>query len=329
MRTKIILVGGLGLMAFVSGHRKLEEYSHAANEAAAATAEVRMKLASLESAVRRQQERLAAAEKIRLTLQREVESAAQPKPDLVMPLATKPVATELSIEAQLSRRQQERLRDPKVQLARLAVERAGLATRYDPLYRSLGLAPEQRSKFEEIVAKHDEDDRDLEAAVEAQGFTSQESGFGNLYAPLRAKLDDVRDAAQRTLLGEEGFRRWQEYERTEDVRTVVAEMTGAVSALGVSLTGQQAEKLVGVMAQASKSYQDGHGASTLNVDWALFDRKAREVLSEAQLTAFRNVEPQGGHGGRYWAAVCVILHKSLETDAEEAAAKTTVGKTGG
>jgi hypothetical protein len=224
--------------------------------------------------------------------------------------------------AERNRLDGERQKDPRVQLRQLAAERAKLVTRYGALYWKLKLAPEQIGQFEAIVARRYEQVQDMMAAVLAQGVSVSSPDFSKLYSPLQQKIDETFRAAQKELLGEAGYQQFDEYERGLPARNVVRSMAGAAVLVGTPFSPQQAEQLVGIVADASNAYRQGRNVSPLEIDWEQADTRAREILSSEQMIAFQTLAPWTGGTGRAWLQFNRVLNEAQIADRKHSAAAT-------
>lgn len=94
----------------------------------------------------------------------------------------------------------------------------------------------------------------------------------------------VRSLARRALVGESGFRRWQEYNRTAVARNMISGFAGVAVMAGKPLTSQQLEQLVQVIANGSSSYRSGQSVALplKSIDWDFVDAQARPLMTDAQ-----------------------------------------------
>jgi hypothetical protein len=181
------------------------------------------------------------------------------------------------------------------QLANLwiAAQKAHLNQDYGPLFRSLRLSPEQTEQLKAIMAHQITADQDIEAAALAKGLEFQDPV---VKTQLR-QTDDEAKAAEAALLGPDGFRQLQEYQRSMTARGMVDGLAGVV-AFTDPLTTQQANKLTAILANASQSYRVGKYADLNEVDWSVVDEQARSVLRPAQFAAWQQGDPRDLRGGQ-------------------------------
>lgn len=180
--------------------------------------------------------------------------------------------------------------DPKVQLRDLANRRSWQRDRYSAFFVLAGLSPEAEATFVENCANRDANNQDLNAAARKQGIEFNDPGISR----MRGEIYQEYDKSQRALLGEAGFAKLQEYERTASLRTLVGAVAGAAAVEGAAFSPAQAETVLQVLASASASYQRGRQGSATDIDWAMAEPQLATLLTPAQMTFFRTVEAPGG-----------------------------------
>jgi hypothetical protein len=290
-----------------------------AREVAAAVAVVTQEQAGTSAALQHLGARLAAAKKEQADSRSVLDGLQPPKKPAV---ATADPQKVTSIVAQLSEylsgRFQAEQKDPAAQVVRLAAERARLLTSYGLLFRTLGLLPEQIEKFQNIVAKRDEQIIDLNdvllEAVSAKKTPLELGAMSSAVTKLKAQAETEYQAGMREVLGEAEYQQLRDYDRTVAVRNMVSGFGGAAMMAGTPLTVQQAEQFTQVLAKASSSYLTGGSASTETIDWSFADPQARQILSEAQWVLFTTVGPP--NGGRTSILYHNAVNQALKAEAE-------------
>ena len=129
---------------------------------------------------------------------------------------------------------------------------------------------------------------DLVASAQVNGLFPDDSSL----LSLRDQIGRTHMDAQRAILGDEGFRVWREYERTESVQNFVAGVAGATALAGQPLTGTQTDALLKAVVAASPPTK-GH-VHMAKVDWALADGHAAGALSAGQFAIYRSAAPTEG-----------------------------------
>jgi hypothetical protein len=159
----------------------------------------------------------------------------------------------------------------------IASQVAAANKRYGPLFLSLRLTPAQIEKFRAIQAAYGARGADIAAAGDTQNLSFEDPAL----VALRKQSEDQLAADRLALLGDAGYRQFQEYERTMPARGLAH---GLATALAFSdpLSAQQAEQLTLALAQASPAYATGGAAQLSDIDWTAVDRSARTFLSPMQ-----------------------------------------------
>jgi hypothetical protein len=114
-------------------------------------------------------------------------------------------------------------------------------------------------------------------------------------------------------LGEAGYAKLQEHERTRAVRGDINTLAGKLAVDGLPLSAEQGEQLVQVLAEANTSYRAGkavdspwaalqatgdplwRGPLPDTFDWNFARQRARAILTDAQFVYFE--QQIGGIGG--------------------------------
>lgn len=320
MKTKLtLLAAGLAGFAAMVAWREGRFASRAV--------QARMELSAGETktaaALRDAAARLAAAEKERVDLQAALDAVAKTAPSETVAPPKKANPDAATQVAELIKAEEERQKDPQVQLRQLVAARTRLRPRYSALYWKLHLTPEQIEQFESIAARKSEQDDDLFAAVVEQGVGVGDADFGKLYYPLHMKNEEAYRAAAKGLLGEAGYQQFNDYERQLSARAHVQAVVGAAVLEGTVFSPQQAEQLVGIVANASASYRQGREVQSVEIEWDQVDARAREILSREQLSAFRTSEPTAVGGmGRLSMQFNRAMNEAQRADRKQPAAPT-------
>lgn len=196
-----------------------------------------------------------------------------------------PAASAQELEKKLTEARQH-LEDPKAQLPQLAERRAGINAKFGVFLQKLGLAPAQIERFVDIRTKRYEHDMDLGALVK-QGVVSSDD---SVVVKLREQAAAEEAAAYRELLGESGFDRLHEYDRTAVARDLVTGFAAVAVIAGSPLARAELEQLVQAVANGCSNYRSGGAVSWKNdtIDWEIVDAQARPFLTDAQWALFKN-----------------------------------------
>jgi hypothetical protein len=164
----------------------------------------------------------------------------------------------------------------------IASKRAECQQLYGVLFQKLHLTPAQQETFKDIFAGGIARDADIATAARIEGLKRSD--------PVVAKLSGDASADQDrellALLGESGFRAYQDFDRAVPVYGFVdgfAMQTAATE----PLTPAQADALRQALIDASPSYLKGARADPAAVDWSSVDRVAQSVLSPTQFAAWK------------------------------------------
>jgi hypothetical protein len=158
--------------------------------------------------------------------------------------------------------------------------------RYGRLFAKLGLIADQILKFDELVLNHQLALRDIAEASKANGV----SGADPAIVQLRSQDSEQFQAQEAALLGEDGYKQFQEDSRTSQPRDWVNGLAGNLYATE-PLSAQQEDGLVQILANMNPEYQSGGNANTGQIrDWDTVFNQAQGVLSPAQLEAMKTMQ---------------------------------------
>lgn len=291
----VIVLGaavGLALVAWREG-RDTRRVSDACDELAVKTRAIRADSTRVEQRIA-EAERLAAARRNELAPANDAKTPVPPTQKA--PAAAPPRS--LSIEEIIRE-------EPETETLYLASQRSRLAARYGPLFRALALSAVAAEKFQDAYMKHEATRMDLDDALRTQGAESAAAVM-----KLRAAAEEKYVAELRELLGEAGFQRWQDYNRTASVWAAVSAVAGAAAVEHASFTPAQAEALVQAIAGSCASFRAGYGVDLSQVDWAAVDAQARAILSPEQWEIFHTMDPGPSRGGLLQTKMYALVAKA-------------------
>jgi hypothetical protein len=302
----VVGIAALGIAWHSARRRHLSE---------AARADVAAENARLVRVIGDGERRLAASKREHTALRQALETARKPPVATPGPAAgARPPASAAGLQTTgtIAERLQ---KDPQYQLQWLATKRAELTAKYGPFYRSLGLTPAQIARFEENFIRREEKNIDYGAISLAQ---NREHGqiSAELWG-LMTKVEPEHQAAQRELLGDDGYRQWRDYERTVWVRNLVNGWAGGAAVVARDpFTPQQGEQLVRILANASATYRNGGDVRTWEIDWDSVDAQVRQMFSDAQFKLFKTMEPPLPVGGRFQSELYRLVDNAQKVDAQ-------------
>lgn len=133
--------------------------------------------------------------------------------------------------------------DPEIAPLMLKQRQRQVASRYAALFAKLGLSAEQRAKLEQLLA-----DKQL-SRFEAMGLARRQ-GLGPEEAMSLAKESDSEaDSAIKALIGDSAYSQLQSYDQSYSQRASVASLSNQLSYSGESLSSDQQEQLISVLAE--------------------------------------------------------------------------------
>ena len=153
--------------------------------------------------------------------------------------------------------------------------RARIHDRFRPLFQALGLTPAQMEAFHEAIAQ------------------AGSLRFGNA-AGLSITIPSAQGALPhreetekrvRAVLGEEGFKRYREFERSHGARELTEQIGSAVYTSPSPLSRAQAEKLTALFTQHSTSFTQGGSFNSSAIDWDAVLADSRTILTDTQWAA--------------------------------------------
>lgn len=293
MKHRIIILGATvtACLAFVAT-ALIQKNSAAVAETALA------KLVPRHSELSRQlalnQERIQAAEAEQRGLQAMWEAkpaspiATQPGPAKVLVMDPKIAATAEAI-ARMPWRDIVLEKSPELQARYLVVKRRDLGVSYGPFVTELGLPPDQAGRFIEIKLAAVENTMDLNSTARERDLTESDPAV----QAMRRQSEETMQSAERDLLGDTGYQRLIEFERTLPSRDYVAGIAASLVLSGDPISPAQASQLTQILAEASETYRNGAQAlgPSPNLDEPMRLRQpARQPIDSVQaLTQARGV----------------------------------------
>jgi hypothetical protein len=279
MRPRILLIAAVAaLIAFAIGF--LQRNASRRIEATAAQSEVER--TQLETEIRQAKQRIDTAKLDRRRLESEL-TALQQKA-AAMPAVR--AAQQSSVRTPTNTLRDALLNDPQLQNLQLAAVEAKLTATYRPLFEQLQLSDARQAQFLTNLRKRGEQEMDLSAIIETQQVSANDPAITR----MRQQMTDEFRAAQTAVLGEAGYRRLEDYERSIAAREFVNEVAGASAILGRGITAAQADLLAEAMAGASAGYREGRMATRNigDIDWDQVLANAAGTLSKEQFGVFKN-----------------------------------------
>lgn len=165
--------------------------------------------------------------------------------------------------------------------------RSETEVRYAAFFRMARLSPDQARQFNDLLTSHAESLADVLAAARSQGLDENDS----IVQPLKEQANAELAAGLLTLLGQDGYDQFQNYQKSLNWRSAVNDMAGLLHASGSPLTFDQANALTAIMAdrlgQPTSDQKLLVLPSTADFDGAL--PRARAILQPAQVPVFQTL----------------------------------------
>jgi len=319
MKTGIRWIGATVILVAVSGaslwHAHDSIVAVRSRVTAAESRRIRARAAIHDASDRRR-----AARQASVALKTAVPAGGEKRPDHAQRAARDWNGEAKAFEAQV--------KDPKAQLARLAVAKLHLREKFGPFYRKIGLTPDKMAALEDIEATYDERNQDIYYAAVAQHLDNDDPAVKELYGEAARE----RIAAEKKVLGREGRAELAEYQRTLPIQDFVAGFDGLATVSGEPLNEAQKQQLVTAIVQTIPDFKANKSApaNLMGVDWSQVDAAAAAILSPRQFELLQTQDPptySAGGGGRFWSALNKSLSdaKKADTNAATVAATTKPG----
>jgi RNA polymerase sigma factor (sigma-70 family) len=163
-------------------------------------------------------------------------------------------------------------------------ERARTIERYGPLFRQLGLTPEQIERFQLLVSQGPGSGLGWSTAQQAPAGRFNVGSVGLSNAELEDRLHG--------LLGDSGYQQYQDFNRLAPARGFVTELAGTTAVAGAGLSADQAGQMTQILAQNSPAYQNGRSVNSDTIEWDAAMPALQKLLSAAQFAAFEGLRQQ-------------------------------------
>lgn len=143
------------------------------------------------------------------------------------------------------------LDNPAVQKVMANSMKGGLDQRYAALFRKLKLSPADLEKFKNLLVEKQMSGLDVMRAAQSQGLNpdSNPAGFSALMTKAQGEVDDNI----RSLLGDQGFGQFQDYNQNIGSYGLLDQIERRLSYTNAPLDGAQTEALLLVLGETAKS----------------------------------------------------------------------------
>lgn len=315
---KNALMALMGLFAVVAGifayrsQQELAALRASAETAAMREAALQTEKAKLQKAEEETQQRAAGLEK-ELAAERARLVAAQnlsTRDSTAVPNAASGPADFLSSAMSI-------LDNPEMQRSLAARQRSTLNARYGPLFKNLHLDAATLTQFKDLLVEKQMVSSDVLSVVAKQGLNPLQNR--QEVSQLLVKAQSDIDGKIKTLLGDEGYGQFQNYQRTQPQRAVVTQLEQNLSYTDAPLTAAQSEQLVQILASTANTGARSQTTpvptrATARISDEMIDR-AGAVLSPTQLQALEDIRQQQQEAQR--AALLLLQNQAARPAAKE------------
>jgi hypothetical protein len=184
---------------------------------------------------------------------------------------------------------------PDIQRLLAIQQKSGLDPQYADLFRHLSLSPDQLERFKELLVEKRTAIADVRSAAREQGVNQRNdpATMSKLVADAQAEIDQ----AIRETVGEAGFAKYENYQKTEAQRHMVNQLERRLSYSTAPLSSQQSDQMVAILAGNSESSgaQGGRPFGPRRNSVSITDstiNQALGVLAAPQIEALRQLQQE-------------------------------------
>ena len=191
--------------------------------------------------------------------------------------------------------------DPGFQEASVKKFLASVKFKYAPFYRKMGLSAAQIEQLEKALLTREQAQIDQNAAARSQKLSISDPSLGKVANPGFAEAY----AELRRVLGDDGLKRFGEYEKAAGAQGEARSMLAASLYSEAPLTLEQAEMLAEIMVAHRHSEKIGSVTTFTGYRWDEIGEKVAEALPEAQARFVRQYSESAKAEqlwGDYWRA---------------------------
>jgi RNA polymerase sigma factor (sigma-70 family) len=157
--------------------------------------------------------------------------------------------------------------------------------RYVALFSSLGLKADQQAQFLRLLAQRSS------LGLTWNTTESPDSPAGVIGSGSDSLSDDQLAAQMRGLLGNDGYQKYTDFDRSSAAQSLAQQLAGLLYATSTPLAASQASQVAQILAQSSADYQGGKGLwSPAQINWEAALGNAQAVLTAPQMAALRNLQ---------------------------------------
>jgi hypothetical protein len=152
--------------------------------------------------------------------------------------------------------QQEMMKDPEYQKARLAQTRMNLPQNYPGLVEELGLTPEEADQLFDLLARNQLEISDTSLLAATVNGVAPDPAAMESASRRRVELQRKQEDELMAMLGGQRYSQWQDYQGTRGARQQVTQLSRALESAGVPLAPEQSKPLTAVYAAEQRRMQE-------------------------------------------------------------------------
>jgi hypothetical protein len=151
----------------------------------------------------------------------------------------------------------EMMNNPQFQKLMAIQQKAMLDNTYAPLFKVLGLTPQQLDQFKNLMVQKQQAVMDARQAAIEQGINprTDPDAFQQAVAQASAAVDSQIQAA----LGDAAYAQYEQYQQTLPQRNTTNQLQQSLSYTSSPLTDDQSTQLIQILAQSAPAEGDGGG----------------------------------------------------------------------
>jgi hypothetical protein len=189
------------------------------------------------------------------------------------------------------------MNDPEAQQLMALQQKAQISSRYAPVLRALKLTPDQIAQFKALLLEKQTVRNDVLLSATQQGINPLQNPqeLRDLEASAQAEID----AKIKTVLGDDAYAQFQNFQQTQGQRGIVNQLRDSLSYTATPLTKEQSDELVPILARTGppRDANPARVATNATVTDATVSQ-AQQILSPPQLDALKEIQQQQQAGAK-------------------------------
>ena len=187
------------------------------------------------------------------------------------------------------------MNDPEAQALMALQQKGQISSRYAPVLRSLHLSPDQIAQFKALLLEKQTVRNDVLLSATQQGINPLQNPkeLRDLEASAQAEID----TKIKTVLGDDAYAQFQNFQQTQGQRNVVNQLRDSLSYTATPLTKEQGDQLIPILAQTGPprpANPDRTATNATVTDATVI--QAQTVLTPPQVEALKEIQQQQAAG---------------------------------